>query len=57
MKATEVSNCLSGQLLLFFGYKAHGFFKKNLSSGGKLVLKLGSQFEKNLQLNNTRKGH
>ena len=50
----------------------HSFFKKNLSLGGKLVLKLGcvlypsifmtqnlkiTLFEKNLQLNNTRKGH
>ena len=24
-----------------FGYKAHSFFEKNLSLGGKLVLKLG----------------
>ena len=24
-----------------FGYKAHGFFNKNMSLGGKLVLKLG----------------
>ena len=31
-----------GNVPLFFGYKAHSFFKKNLSSGGKLVLKLGA---------------
>ena len=26
---------------VLFGYKAHGFFNKNLSLGGKLLLKLG----------------